>query len=84
MAARLLEDQALPLDQHPDCNVTSAALQSVSDPADGLNDVDGFKKPCVFLPKHSEHLSLDVKDHERWHRLAWKSTPVWVGRSNTS
>ena len=39
-----------------------------------------FRKPCVVLPKHSEHMPLDAKGH----RLAWKSTPSSVRRSSTS
>ena len=54
MVAGLPEDQALP--QNPkdlfEGSVASVDLQSE------------FRTPCVFLPKHREHLSLNLKDQD--------------------
>ena len=65
-------------------SAASADLQSISDPADGMNGMDGVQETLRALQKHDEHLPLNAKEQDvnDWHGFACKSTLVWVRRNN--
>ena len=44
MTAVLLDNQESPRDQDPDDSVASAHLQTISEPADSMNDTQRFQK----------------------------------------
>ena len=53
MTAVLHETQELPRDQDPDDSVPSDDLQTILDPADGMNDTERFLEALTVVAEHT-------------------------------
>ena len=88
MDTALPEEQALPQDQSdlPEGSASSSDLQSVRDPTGGMNAKDRVQATLRVLAETQRARALVTgrESSGQWHRVAWKSTRVWVRRSNKS
>ena len=77
MTTVLLENQEWTQDKHPDDSVASADVHSVSDPADGVHDMEMFQETLRAVAETQRGLVAGREGSGRRHRFASKNTPAW-------